>query len=355
MLTQEPDESGGGESASTVSLRGTPPPPPHLSLPEGAGEVSRPGCRRRSTVLGVTEEARRVLDQLLKRSLSHNDASPYLRASGADMHVIEEHPRGAGDDGTLVALRSNSYQLAAGGGEQQESPGYVYTHQLLPEKPGSVSSEEEEEEEEGERELSLSGPGRPPLLGRKPRRDSSSSTEDYEYVDNELLTRRKKSFFRRAAERLQQNFRRAGLESPKRGAMSGRDEKPVKKKKKKRFGLSLKRNASEKSKSSSTPNEAVGVEARQQRPAGRTSSGENGSVCVATAEDTDGLTDERKRKSPLPWKGRRKDASEERDTRGIFENILRQIRKGSMRLRRKGSKGDWFISFDNASIHRKVL
>lgn len=38
--------------------------------------------------------------------------------------------------------------------------------------------------------------------------NSSSSTEDYEYCDNDLLARKKKSFLRRAKEQFRHTFRR---------------------------------------------------------------------------------------------------------------------------------------------------
>ena len=367
------DDSGG-----TSSSHDTPPPPCPTITIEGAteegGVVSggRPDGdrpRRRSTVLGVTQEARIVLEQFLKRSLSQNDASPYHGGDhGAIMEVIEEHP----DTGIL---RSDSYQQAAltdklveRGGQtgDSEEPAYVYPHQLVY-TTNSISSE-------GSYVMSLKSgatsrspsdkitlavhPPKVKAKGKKTTRfdaSSSSSTEDYEYVDNELLTRKKKSFFRWASERLRQSFRRkkergGDLESPKDEVAMPMpfEEKPSKKKKKGRLAaaLSLKRNASERSKSSSTPNDMVSESRTYTKEAHVRPSG--GEVVTLHAEDLEQMGDERRKKSPVPWKhGKRKeghlmDEGGTRD-RGVFENFLRQIRKGSMRLRRKGSKGQLTI------------
>ncbi|KAI0224483.1 hypothetical protein LSAT2_024518 [Lamellibrachia satsuma] len=347
-----------------------PPPAPPIITIEGAAEEGRVVSggqpdgerpRRRSTVLGVTQEARIVLEQFLKRSLSQNDASPYQHEQHqAIMEVIEEHP-------DMRILRSDSYQQAAlanklveRGGQtgDSEEPAYVYPHQLVY-TTNSISSE-------GSYGVSLKSgatsrspsdkvtlavhPPKVKAKGKKTTRfdaSSSSSTEDYEYVDNELLTRKKKSFFRWASERLRQSFRRkkerAGeLESPKDEAALPMpfEEKPSKKKKGRlAAALSLKRNASERSKSSSTPNEAVSDSRTYVKEAHAKPSG--GEVVTLHADDTEQMAE--RKKSPVPWKhNKRKDGhlvdeGGSRD-RGVFENFLRQIRKGSMRLRRKGSK-----------------
>ena len=361
------DDSGG-----TSSSHDTPPPPaPPIITIEGAADEGRvvsggqpdgERSRRRSTVLGVTQEARIVLEQFLKRSLSQNDASPYQHEQHqAIMEVIEEHP-------DMRILRSDSYQQAAlanklveRGGQtgDSEEPAYVYPHQLVY-TTNSISSE-------GSYGVSLKSgatsrspsdkvtlavhPPKVKAKGKKTTRfdaSSSSSTEDYEYVDNELLTRKKKSFFRWASERLRQSFRRkkerAGeLESPKDEAALPMpfEEKPSKKKKGRlAAALSLKRNASERSKSSSTPNEAVSDSRTYVKEAHAKPSG--GEVVTLHADDTEQMAE--RKKSPVPWKhNKRKDGhlvdeGGSRD-RGVFENFLRQIRKGSMRLRRKGSKG----------------
>ena len=67
----------------------------------------------------VTLEARKVLEQFLKRSLSHNDASPYQREQQAtELELIEEHPD---PEASGSVLRSESYQNAA-----IENPYYMY-------------------------------------------------------------------------------------------------------------------------------------------------------------------------------------------------------------------------------------
>ena len=355
------DDSGG-----TSSSRDTPPPPgpPTITIDgaaaegEDGGGVQRPDgdrARRRSTVLGVTQEARYVLEQFLKRSLSQNDASPYLHEHQAIMEVIEEHP-------DVGVLRSDSYQHAALVDKMgdSEEPAYVFPHQLIY-TTNSISSEGSygTSVKSGTHSRTPSDKVtlavHPPKVKGKAKKlmlvdtSSSSSTEDYEFVDNELLTRKKKSFFRWASERLRQSFRRkkergGDLESPKDEVAPSSIpvvEKPNKKKKKLRLtvALSLKRNASERSKSSSTPNETV--------PDPRTYSKDAshharlpGELVTLHAEDLEQMGEDRRKKSPVSWKNKRHlvDEGGGRD-RGVFENFLRQIRKGSMRLRRKGSKG----------------
>ena len=355
------DDSGG-----TSSSRDTPPPPgpPTITIDgsaaegEDGGGAQRPDGdipRRRSTVLGVTQEARYVLEQFLKRSLSQNDASPYLHEHQAIMEVIEEHP-------DIGVLRSDSYQHAALVDKMgdTEEPAYVFPHQLIY-TTNSISSEGSygTSVKSGTHSRSPSDKAtlavHPPKVKAKAKKltlvdaSSSSSTEDYEYVDNELLRRKKKSFFRWASERLRQSFRRkkergGDLESPKdevAPSMIPVVEKRNKKKNKLRLtvALSLKRNASERSKSSSTPNETV-PESRTYSKESSHHTKSSAEFVTLHAEDLEQMGEDRRRKSPVPLKNKRHlvDESGGRD-RGVFENFLRQIRKGSMRLRRKGSKG----------------
>ena len=192
---------------------------------------------------------------------------------------------------------------------------------------------------------------------------SSSSTEDYEYTENELLNRKKKSFFRWASERAQ-SFRRqmkktstttevhTKFANPTPGeqrpltlhdfGMKSETPLPLPPQTAKHgtaagSRISLQRDGSDKSKSNSsdvTSETALADLAPH-------------SLLHAHTGTLDMLVEEKKKKSPLPWKrsdtkDKKKDviAVDEKikDNRGVFEGILRQFRKGSAKLKRKGIK-----------------
>jgi len=186
----------------------------------------------------------------------------------------------------------------------------------------------------------------PPKVKSKPKRltaldtSSSSSTEDYEYTDNELLNRKKKSFFRWASERIE-SIRSKGKKSTvassvKRPGFSAKSDVPLPPPP---TAVSttggLHRNGSEKSKSnsSSTPNETADPPVH------------HGAELETLAEEQllqkkSGLT----WKKSDPGKDKKKDGgfmAEEKvkDSRGVFDGLLRQFRRGSAKLKGKGSRG----------------
>lgn len=331
----------GQEASSHAVTTLQPPAPTHVRASSGPiptlniDSAKEDSGEDKQTSRLVTLEARKVLEQFLKRSLSQNDASPYQREQQTtELGLIEEHPDSSA---TGCVLRSESYHNAAvenpyymyGPHSNQVEPDYVYAHSII-DKTASVSSQSSY----GYSLKSFQGPGRsrspsdkmtfsvrpPPIKpickvksskGKKKAHfdassSSSTSTEDYEYVDNEFLSRKKKSFFRWASERLRESFRRkkeasaagSDLESPKDELPPGGCIKP-KKKKKGKLKLSLKRSNSEKSKSSSTPNEAA-AEAQAAEP---------------------------------------KTSRKEEKEKGLWDSFLRSVRKSGLKLKRKGSKG----------------
>jgi len=188
----------------------------------------------------------------------------------------------------------------------------------------------------------------PPKVKSKPKRltaldtSSSSSTEDYEYTDNELLYRKKKSFFRWASERIEsirsKGKKSTAITSTKRDRpdFSAKSDVPLPPPPTAApVCTGLHRNGSEKSKSnsSSTPNETV-------------------ETTVHRGAELETLAEEQllHKKSGLTWKksdaakDKKKDSSvaaEEKvkDSRGVFDGLLRQFRRGSAKLKGKGSRG----------------
>ena len=235
---------------------------------------------------------------------------------------------------------------------QQVEPDYVYAHSIIS-KTNSVSSQSSygyslksyqgqarSRSPSDKMTLSVHPPPIKPACkvkaskGKKSAQfdassSSGTSTEDYEYVDNEYLSRKKKSFFRWASERLRESFRRkkeasaagSDLESPKDELPPGANPFKPKKKKKSKLKLpsSLKRTNSEKSKSSSAPNEL--------------------------AAETEAKT-----------------RKEEKD-KGLWDSFLRSFRKSGFKIKRKGSKGKhcwssslWYSDFciHTTSKHHSV-
>ena len=303
-------------------------PPPTITIDTVRDDSACSG--EENTTSQVTLEARRVLEQFLKRSLSHNDASPYQREQLAtELELIREEQLGDCGGVSGSVLRSESYYNAAienpyymyspHSHTDQVEPDYVYAHSIIS-KTNSVSSQSSygyslksyqgrSHSPSDKMTLSVHPPTTQVKVKSKKKAhfdtSSSSSTEDYEYVDNEYLSRKKKSFFRWASERLRESFRRkkeasatSNLESPDEDQLPGCSKKP-KKKKKGKLLLHLKRNGSEKSKSSSTPNDA----------------GAEGDSKTTSKKD-------------------------EKD-KGLWDSFIKSFRKSGLKLKRKGSKGKW--------------
>lgn len=171
--------------------------------------------------------------------------------------------------------------------------------------------------------------------------DSSSSTEDYEYTDNELINRKKKNFFRWATERLQHSFRYQGKKTSM--ASSGKrgiERQDVMSKSDVPLPLppastvsagGLHRNGSEKSKSnsSSTPSESV-----EHRGAELETLNEEHLQKKAgfTWKKSDSAKDKKKEKDVVS-------AAEDKgkDGRSMFDGFLRQFRRSSAKLKGKGT------------------
>ena len=288
------------------------PPPPTDRLPsppdtDGSGSAWE---RPKATISGVTNDARRVLDSFLNRSFGGTSAlfPPDFDSDADDLfkHAHDE--------------------------QQQEESHYVYPqalqtpkHCLLPQHPTK------------EKQLipQVDSPEPTPILKKKQfdiplvvDSPSSSSTEDYELVDpNELLNRKKKSFFRRATERLMHSFRRRKEHGVLEGRGGGDLESP-----KDEFGHRL---------------PMAGRVHRSLNKTGSSSGDNNGGDRGGVVHsEGEAITISKTRKSPLPWKHKVKMKEEPVYTENkgrLLDNLIRGIRKGSFRLKRKGAKGRNFL------------
>lgn len=342
--------------------------------------------KKNATVSAVTEEARKVLEQFLKQSLSHSEASYQDGSEESPYAMLTLQPEGPlqypnkptamGEDDEDAKNDFTDYEKI------DDSPDYAECYDItdgpeLPMATCSMSSQssfgvslrglEGRSHSPCERALHAVHPVdriahsshapkvKSRLRGKAKRRalfdsDSSSSTEDYEYPDIELLARKKKSFFKWASERLRQSFRREDkkglshirirsaeiLDSP-RDFESPPPLPTPKSRKKSKFKLSLKRSGSEKSKSTSIspPNQEVHSDTGEVQEEILVAS-----RCIDVEVPPDSDSAKKGKKSPLPW--RRHDpgtSSRDRDNRSLFDSFLHHIRKGSQKLKRKGSKG----------------
>ena len=129
-------------------------------------------------------------------------------------------------------------------------------------------------------------------------------------------------------------------------------KKPIKKKKKTKEGyckeelkISYKRSSACKKLDNLIPAEPSPGSAGAKSPLYQEiNDGDNGALLIG-GEELERSSSEKRKKSPVPWKKdvirvrRSIDDKGNKDNKGLFENILRQIRKGSAKLKRKGSKG----------------
>jgi len=339
----------------------------NVSVDSGEYEVPQPKperLRTKTTVSGVRADAARVLERFLQKTealrfaASVHDSSDvdgeHQYAVVADQYVPPDQmptpyqPMGSEESlcckpgaimttsaydnfGAPVESDYVDCQMFLAGQGKLSSTHSFHTLGLLTRSPGAKDLVQH-----------------PPKVKSKPKRltaldtSSSSSTEDYEYTDNELLYRKKKSFFRWASER---------IESIR---FKGKKTTVVSNVKRDRPDFSVKsdvplpppptaasvcgglhRNGSEKSKSnsSSTPNETVDPAAHR-------------------SAELETLAEEQllHKKSGLTWKksdpgkDKKKDSTfvtEEKvkDSRGVFDGLLRQFRRGSAKLKGKGSRG----------------
>ena len=179
--------------------------------------------------------------------------------------------------------------------------------------------------------------------------ESSSSTEDYEYTDNELINRKKKNFFRWATERLQHSFRYQGKKttSVASGVKRGQ-ERPAEFVSKHDMPLplpptlsglapGLHRDGSEKSKSnsSSTPSDSLDQSmtlSSQHRTAELEPLAEE-QLQKKTGFSWKKSTDSSKKKEKDPGSA---PEDKGKDGRSVFDGFLRQFRRSSAKLKGKG-------------------
>jgi len=339
----------------------------NVSVDSGEYELPQPKPERRrtkTTVSGVRADAARVLERFLQKTealrvtaSSVHDSSDvegeHQYAVVADQYVPPDQmptpyqPMGSEESlcckpGALMTTSAfdkfgapleSDYvdcQMFLAGQGKLSSTHSFHTLGLLTRSPGAKDLVQH-----------------PPKVKSKPKRltaldsSSSSSTEDYEYTDNELLYRKKKSFFRWASERIE-SIRSKGKKSTaatsvKRPDFSSKSSVPLPPPPTTTSACSgLHRNGSEKSKSnsSSTPNETTEA------------------VSHRTGAELETLAEEQSlhKKSALTWrksdsgKDKKKDGgftTEEKikDSRGVFDGLLRQFRRGSAKLKGKGSRG----------------
>jgi len=340
----------------------------NASVDSGDYEVPQPKPERRrtkTTVSGVRADAARVLERFLQKTealriaASVHDSSDldgeHQYAVVADQYVPPDQmptpyqPMGSEESlcckpGAMMTTSAfdefgapleSDYvdcQMFLAGQRKLSSTHSFHTLGLLTRSPGAKDLVQH-----------------PPKVKSKPKRltaldtSSSSSTEDYEYTDNELLNRKKKSFFRWASERIE-SIRSKGKKSTvvssvkrDRPEFSAKSDVPLPPPPtaSSACGGVLHRDGSEKSKSnsSSTPNEMMDAQLHR------------GAELETLAEEQ--LLH---KKSGLTWKksdlGKDKKkcasyATEEKvkDSRGVFDGLLRQFRRGSAKLKGKGSRG----------------
>jgi len=340
----------------------------NASIDSGEYEVPAPKPewrRTKTTVSGVRADAARVLERFLQKTEALHIAASYSSdvegehqyAVVADQYVpLDQMPtpyQPMGSEESLCckpgAIMTTSAvdkfgapvesdyvdcQMFLAGQGKLSSTHSFHTLGLLTRSPGAKDLVQH-----------------PPKVKSKPKRltaldtSSSSSTEDYEYTDNELLNRKKKSFFRWASERIE-SIRSKGKKTPVVSSSTKRDRPDFSAKSDVPLpppptaastSGGLHRNGSEKSKSnsSSTPNETV------EPP-------------VHRGAELETLAEEQllHKKSGLMWKKsdpgkeKKKDGgfvAEEKvkDSRGVFDGLLRQFRRGSAKLKGKGSRGQY--------------
>ena len=165
---------------------------------------------------------------------------------------------------------------------------------------------------------------------------SSSSTEDYEVPDIELLNRKKKSGFRLAIERVQQSFRR---QVKKDAGFSGRHSAgpSVSSARWLKTDVPLPAPPSDETQEEEDDRGVGGLSCNE---SDKIKTNSSGSPRIEELAEGSQEGHRGERKSPLPWTKRAaRDDDRTKDNGGIFDGILRQFRKGSAKLRGKGIRG----------------
>lgn len=342
--------------------------------------AQKPRLRQHKTVSSVTADTRKILDQFLKRSaLCHssnfNSHPEHQYAVVGDLFDEDPQPTpyqqiGSDDECSLDFSQSVS---KGDNWRFNAEPDYVDCQMLVKElinaevlrKGLHHRIRKKINSPPGNVKFSVGGGGGGPKgkskakVKSEPDKDgdeSSSSTEDYEFPDTELMNRKKKSSFRLALERVRQSFRRQGKKTPEvsqdscsgktaaAAALSGEQRKEYPGKSEVplpptpvswRLHSKLHRENSETSKTQATASGTLSeIEFGHYRPSGAPDSH------VLQVPHGTLPSEEKKKKSPALW--RKSEAKEKgnedkvRENRGIFEVILRQFRKGSSKLKRKG-------------------
>ena len=346
--------------------------------------------RRKHTVSGVTEEARAVLEQLLRRSYSQNDASPigtlqseYMGIS--EMTVIEELPKQPTNNVTeekpprsprSPMVRNKSYQAATGhlvSGRStsvppQKSDSFDFmcdddddltSHSPVSKTNSIVSGSSRSSSFRNKYavrplptqdvEAALKGNlKKKTKVKRRPRKDSTgsdSSGSDYGAFDDGV--RRKKSFFKRASERLRQSFRIKKERHKDLDDLSDTDKNKVQHKKRKSpKNKKTHRDTCPRSPSDpSAGDDIVHTHLHRHIHQEQNKVG-NGNILVLHTEDIDVVQDS-KEDHHVEVKLQTKESwPKEKEKKSLWDNILQKMRKGSHKLQRKGSsKGRWLYDF----------
>lgn len=387
--SDSPKESRVGQNELSASKK---PKPDQLNLAEvnkaspeptrGRGLVSshdslsprrlRPRTvRRKHTVSGVTEEARAVLEQLLRRSYSQNDASPRSTLQNeyvgiSEMTVIEEQPNQPTKEqdysrrpprSPRSPLNRNKSYSAAVGGPPLKSDSFDFTcddddltsHSPVS-KTNSIISGSSRSSSFKHRfavrplhtedvEAALQGKHRKKTkLRRRPHRDStgsSSSASDSDAFDPKSGARRKKSFLKRASERLRQSFRIKRDHSRDFDDFSDTERDKIQSKKRK----PKKKTVSSPSQSFEARGEVIHTHVHRHIHQ-EENKVNNGTVIVLRTEDIDVVQDSKDDRH-VEVKLRTKESwPKDKEKKSVWDNIIKKIRKGSHKLqRRSSSKG----------------
>ncbi len=336
---------------------------------------------RKQTVTGVTQEARIVLEQLLRRSFSQNDASPRSTLQReyqgiTEMTIIDEQPAPP----RSPLNRNTSYQAAtadstvdrsaetpSGPPPKSDSFDYMYNDDDLTShspmsKTNSIISGSSRSSSFRQRfvvkplptedvEAALQGKTKKKAkVKRRVRRDSrsSSSSSDYDTFDSRNGARRKKSFFKKARERLRQSFRIKKERGPDFDDQSDNEKYNVKTKKKK---LPKKRLGGkegfpgEYEKSLSNANDNLVHTHFHKHVHQEQNQIGNGDIVVLRTEDIDVIQDDREGHHVEVKLEQKESWPKEKESSSLWDSILKQIRKGGHKLKRKSSKGRNFCIF----------
>lgn len=334
--------------------------------------------RQHRTVSSVTADTRKILEQFLKRSTlldssKRNSQIEHQYAVVGDLPDEDPQPtpyQQIGSDDDCFSDFYQNFSKSDGMRYINAEPDYVDCQMLVKELMNSEAHRKGTHHRSQKKINSPPGNVKFAIGHTKPKAKtkakgaeqeegndgSSSSTEDYEFPDNELLNRKKKSSFRLALERVRQSFRRQGKKTPEasqenskltgappgelRKEFPGKSEVPLPPTPVAwnvgKPHCKLRREGSETSKTQAT---ASGTPSEIDFGHGKASAAA-AEANVLQVPHVAPPCDEKKKKSPALWrKSEAKDKGNEekvRENRGIFEVILRQFRKGSSKLKRKG-------------------